>query len=1234
MLKSNANNGCGSKAYFKTNEVYLSLLLSFCGGVLFVNSANAAPAFWSKERVQPIYIYDSVHGGTKQYFLTPLEACVYALPESYVSPGYSEVTFSNPRAIPGGCVFHAFVLRVPSGEILVDSDDEYPGYYFASMVCPYPGWEQSGDWCERVRPARFDQCNKVGNPLIPAGGCKYQVETDYEAPTKGDLSLNVQRQYSSENPLTYDGPLGTNWFLVEFGRYLTFYSETGTDYVLATRALGDVHLFTLSAGSVDSEAGDSDRLQAAPGTGNGAAWQYFDSQTNSTELYDSAGRLISITRPSGNSYQLSYEANQLTIIDSFGRQISLELRADGRISKMIDLVGGHYMYGYDEDATASNNPSGRLTSVSYPDGSIRRYNYEPEALSRSQFQVQDVLVPGTPTFENTIRMNLTVSDEEAFAAAGRNPAVLLGSRASAKLTGITDENGDRYATFGYNFIGHATSTEHAGGTSHFTAKPDSSLTSSTVTDPSGTTSTYQFVNVAGVKRVKSISRPCATSSCSGNDVRSFGYDSNGNVKTLADFNGVITWFDYDAARNLEITRIEAQGRPEERTITTTWHSTFRLPATITEPGRVTEFIYDNATGNMLSKTLRDTQTNKSRVWTYSYTTALDYTLPNLPKTANGPRTDVADVTTYGYYTNGDLKTITNALSHATEITSYDGNGRATGITDPNGIVTTITYFPRGWLHTSNVAGEITTYEYDGVGQVTRITSPSGVVVRFVYDAAHRLTDIYDAQENHIHYTLDNMGNRVTEEVLNSASQLITTKRREFDALNRLWHDIGALNQTTTYSYDAMGNLTSVDGPLASNTDETKFEYDALNRRTTAIDALLGVTRFSFDALDQLTRVTDPRNLVTQYTVNALGDVTKLESPDTAVTDKTYDEAGNVKTSANARGIVATYTYDALNRVTRISYSSNGGTIDFTYDVGLHALGKLTGMTDSSGTTQWTYNSKGRVASRVQTVSGQSGNLTTQYGYDNGGNLALITYPSGKVLTYGYRDGRIDSILLDNAPIMTGVTYQPFGPVKGWTWGNGVQYSRLFDSDGRIYSYPFGDSARVLGYDDASRIRSSTDSASAQTFGYDALDRLTDWVAPYNQQTYGYDATGNRTLLGTGSNLYGYSVDAASNRLTSVAGPTSRNYIYDEVGNINYDGSRTFGFDARNNISSSYTTDGTTTYQLNGWNQRVRKSGPTVKTGATVFAYDERGHFIGEYDSTGKMIEETIYIGDLPVAVSR
>jgi YD repeat-containing protein len=77
------------------------------------------------------------------------------------------------------------------------------------------------------------------------------------------------------------------------------------------------------------------------------------------------------------------------------------------------------------------------------------------------------------------------------------------------------------------------------------------------------------------------------------------YDANGFVASRTDFNDIVTTFVNDS-RGLQTSRTEAVGTPEERTITTEWHPTFRLPIRITEPGKITTFTYD-AQGRLLER---------------------------------------------------------------------------------------------------------------------------------------------------------------------------------------------------------------------------------------------------------------------------------------------------------------------------------------------------------------------------------------------------------------------------------------------------------------------------------------------------------------------------------------------------------------------------------------------------------------------------------------------------------
>ena len=61
-------------------------------------------------------------------------------------------------------------------------------------------------------------------------------------------------------------------------------------------------------------------------------------------------------------------------------------------------------------------------------------------------------------------------------------------------------------------------------------------------------------------------------------------------------------------------------------------------------------------------------------------------------TAYYPATDTA---VPPKYTMGDVQTVTNAAGHVTTFNEYDKNGRLLKMTDPNGLITTMTYHPRG-----------------------------------------------------------------------------------------------------------------------------------------------------------------------------------------------------------------------------------------------------------------------------------------------------------------------------------------------------------------------------------------------------------------------------------------------------------------------------------------------------------------------------------------------------------
>jgi RHS repeat-associated protein len=64
------------------------------------------------------------------------------------------------------------------------------------------------------------------------------------------------------------------------------------------------------------------------------------------------------------------------------------------------------------------------------------------------------------------------------------------------------------------------------------------------------------------------------------------------------------------------------------------------------------------------------------------------------------------------------------------------------------------------------------------------------------------------------------------------------------------------------------------------------------------------------------------------------------------------------------------------------------------------------------------------------------------------------------------------------------------------------------------------------------------------------------------------------------------------------------------------------------MSSATTSSGTTSYIYNALGQLIEKSNGA---GSAYLVYDESGHILGEYSSSGALIQETIWMGDTPVA---
>ena len=171
-----------------------------------------------------------------------------------------------------------------------------------------------------------------------------------------------------------------------------------------------------------------------------------------------------------------------------------------------------------------------------------------------------------------------------------------------------------------------------------------------------------------------------------------------------------------------------------------------------------------------------------------------------------------------------------------------------------------------------------------------------------------------------------------------------------------------------------------------------------------------MTRYGYDAKDRLASVQDPINLATTYTYDGLGNLTQLGVRTRGSRPTCPMRAGNVVGATDARGLATSYAYDALNRQTLATFA--GGSVALEYDNtatgGAFAKGRLTKVTDPSGSTTYAYDARGRVLRKTQTVgSGASArNLAVVYRYA-AGRMTGVTYPSGRDLSYAFdAQGRV------------------------------------------------------------------------------------------------------------------------------------------------------------------------------------------------------------------------------------
>lgn len=903
-----------------------------------------------------------------------------------------------------------------------------------------------------------------------------------------------------------------------------------------------------------------------------------------TERFDTVGRLTTKTYPAGTQLAYSYDAQGrvASVTGPFGHTLNYAYDAQGHLVMVTYPDGQTSQYGYD----ASSN----LVQVTYPDGRFKTYHYE-----NAQFPHH--------------------------------------------LTGITNENGVRISTYGYDTLGRANLTQHAqtdnGGPQERFTLGYPSVTEAAVQDAIGSLEYMQFQINLGVKNMVYRSSP-------GSDVMTQTFDADNNVLTRTDEEGRTTAYEYNRQNQL-IAVTEASGTAQTRTTTYKYLSrTVDLPTEISRPsvssGRrdanVTTIAY-NAQNNPVTITRSGYTPGGTPV---SRQIAFTYNAFGQVTSFDGPRTDVNDVTTYAYYecttggACGHLSRVTDPLGHVTTFGAYDAHGRVLEMTDPNGLKTNYVYDLRGRVLSiartpAGGIGRTTQFTYDNAGNLVQVMNPDGMTLIYTYDAANYLRTVTDNLGNKVTYFYDLKGNRTKTLTSDPDGTLVRSIENAYDVRNRV-SQINEGGAVTQLSWDGVGNLAFEINP---KNIFTRYAYDAFDRLLQAQYAS-GAADYGYDVNDNPSQVVAPNSTTTQYAHDDLGNRLQEISPDRGNVTYTHDAAGNIKTATDARGATVAYAYDVLNRLVNVDYPGTAEDVTYTYEGCPNGIGRICAIQDASGSTSHTYDAFGNVTEMRRTELGVV--YTTRYAYDAANRITSMTYPDGRVVSYT-RDaiGRVTAVTASvnglSADVVSNRLYRADQLVKSQTFGNGLVESRDYDLRGQLLNQYLGAADTwVYSYDANGNLTNLQTMPQIYTYEHDSLDRIWRTLegpileigTPYVKYTY--DRNGNR--LSDNQGAYNYVM--ASNRLAAT--PYGA-ITLDPAGNTLADGAKTYTYNNAGQLAEARLNGVLQgSYLYNAQGSRTRKSTPS---GTTVYHYDLKGRLLAETQPDGTLLRAYVWINEAPIA---
>jgi RHS repeat-associated protein len=507
-----------------------------------------------------------------------------------------------------------------------------------------------------------------------------------------------------------------------------------------------------------------------------------------------------------------------------------------------------------------------------------------------------------------------------------------------------------------------------------------------------------------------------------------------------------------------------------------------------------------------------------------------------------------------------------------------------------------------------------TNTWNARGQLLTTTEQTGIVTKLTYDTVTEklLTSVVDFGVGRLNLTTsfgyDAVGNvnSVTDPNLNATTFV-------FDSLRRMTQKTEAapFSYVTQWHYDANSNLLDVQRQTGGVPAQQKYSwtYSLSDKRLTAVDPANNSTVLVYDVRDRVQSITDAQLRQWLLAYDAKDRISTVTDPTSTVSEtRTYTANGKLASLKDARLNITQYTWDGFDRQSKTIFQDTTFEQNSSYDANGNVL---TYLTRSGSSIVNTFDVLNRLSTK--TPAGQPVVTAT---YDLAGRLTQLSKPvvasdpsSGALQFFYDTAGRF---FKEQYPDLKTVVHvlDSNGNRTKTTFPDGYFYSRSFDQLNRLANIKLNGSATnavVFSYNQLSQ-RTQLTYSNGTTVVYtpqlneDITGITHNFVGSNVAFTYGYNLVHEPTSQAVSDSLYMWHPAAAATVTYAAADNVNK---YPTVGGVSYsynsnkcltgDGTWTYGYDTENHMLTAAKTGTSASFVYDPLHRQSQKTVGTTKS---------------------------------------